>query len=534
MVPSPGVAGPDRPAARIALRAHDESRDMQQTIHTGRLLSSHHFLLLLLLAGLLAACAGPDPHWVSDRREELRRAVAEGRVDDAERLADRHSKVLGPGLALDLAVRHGEVPAIRRFLASHGVNEPIDASGTTALMRAATDTPAASGPEVIGLLLEAGADPEQVDYSGRSAIDHVRDRRDDAMITAMRDGSPAAAAALIEPVTPGRWLPSLEATPAEPPADSAGKRPDRAERARRSAWQARVKASGRSGTPHWLFGGTWLPLGEEMPVPDGVERVDGGHDPWIWAGLRFHADHTGELLRYDVRDGSLQRLPDTYVAWDYYRGDVSFLVLAPRFASYCSSIDRGTGRVVVRCEELGIRGPAWQAPPAGRLSQRGAWELLTNGGERSRLQSTGQTRAVLRLEDQAGACEARDSRPKDRPRAGRVVRGPGSWNSFDARRGMVFAPGLPQVCTQTRARSTARRDCSRAGGRCVDLGGCPVGQASAVAGRNDHDWAWLACAETEAAARAEALAACRESAGCDCQLLAATPRIDPLDCGGGR
>ncbi len=506
---------------------------MQHTTQPGHL-SPAHLLLLLLLASLLGACAGPNPHWVADRREELRRAIVEGRVDDAERLADQHSGVLGPALGLDLSVRHGEIAAIRRFLGAHPVNEPIDDGGTTALMRAATDTPVERGPAVIALLLEAGADAEQPDFTGRSAIDYVRDRRDDPMITAMRRGSPAAAAALIEPVTPVRWLPSLEATPAEPAA-TGGKRPiARAERARRDDWQARVTAAGRTGAPHWLFGGTWLPLGEEMPAPDSVERADGSRDPWIWSALRFHADHTGALLRYDVRDGSLAPLPDTYVAWDAWRGAVSILVLAPRFAAYCSTTDRATGRVVIRCEEFGIRGPAWQPPPAGRLSQRGAWELLTNAGERSRLPSSGQTRAVLRLEDQAGACTARDSRPKDRKRAGPVVRGAGDWNVLDSRRGIVYSPGLPAVCSQARARSAARRDCSRGGGRCVDLGGCPVGQASAVAGRNDHDWAWLACGETEEAARAQALAACRESAGCDCQLLAATPRIDPLDCGGRR
>src|SRR5690606_12606016 len=109
-------------------------------------------------------------------------------VDDAERIADRYA-ILGPGLGLDLSVRHGEVAAIRRFLAAHPVNESFDDNGTTALMRAATDTPAARGPEVIELLLAAGADAEQVDLSGRSAIDYVRDRRDDAMIAAMRRGS---------------------------------------------------------------------------------------------------------------------------------------------------------------------------------------------------------------------------------------------------------------------------------------------------------------------------------------------------------
>src|SRR5690606_25847094 len=202
----------------------------------------------------------------------------------------------GPALGLDLSVRHGEVPAIRRFLASHPVNEPIDASGTTALMRAATDTPTEGGPEVIALLLQAGADAEQADYSGRSAIDYVRDRRNDPMIAAMRRGSAAAAAALIEPVTPVRWLPSLEATPARPPEGGGKRRADAAERAERAAWQARLAAASRSGAPHWLFGGTWLPLGEEMPAPEGTERVDGSHDPWVWGGLRFHADHTGELL----------------------------------------------------------------------------------------------------------------------------------------------------------------------------------------------------------------------------------------------
>lgn len=484
----------------------------------------------LLLASLLAACAGPDPHWVADRREELRRAIVEGRVDDAERLADRHS-ALGAGLGLDLAVRHGEIPAIRRFLDSHPVNEPIDDNGTTALMRAATDTPAERGPEVIALLLEAGADATQPDLSGRSAIDYVRDRRDDAMISAMRRGSEAAAAALVEPVTPVQWLPALEATPARAP-DAAGKRrPDRAEQARRAAWQSRVAAAGRSGAPHWLFGSAWLPLGEEMPAPEGSERVDGSRDPWIWAGLRFHADHTGELLRYDVRDGSLRRVPDAFVAWDYYRGAASFLVLAPRFASHCSLVDLAPpGRMVVRCEEFGIRGPAWQPAPAGRLSQRGAWDLLTRAGERAHLPSTGRTRAVLRLEDAAGACAARDSTPKERKRAGKRVRGPGSWHVLDSRARVVFAPGLPQACSQARARSAALRDCSRNRGRCVSLGGCPAGQATAVAGRNDHDWAWLACGDTEEAAREQALATCRERAGCDCQLLSATPRIDPQAC----
>jgi hypothetical protein len=489
----------------------------------------HRILLALAWASVIAACAGPDPHWVSDRREELRRAIVEGRIDDAERLADRYP-VLGPGLGLDLAVRHGEIAAIRRFLASHPVNEPIDANGTTALMRAATDTPAERGPEVIAILLEAGADAEQPDLSGRSAIDYVRDRRDDAMVSAMRRGSAAAAAALLEPVAPVRWLPMLEATPVRAPGAGAGRAEDRAERARLAAWRARAAAAGRSGTPHWLFGGTWLPMGEEMPAPDDVERVDGSHDPWTWGALRFHADHTGELLRYDIRDGSLQRLPDTYVAWDFYRGELAFLVLAPRFASWCHSVEQAPGRLAVRCQEYGLRGPAWRPPPAGRLSQRGAWELLTRAGERAHLPGTGETRAVLRLEDQAGACSARASQARQRKRPGAVASGPGSWHVFDSRARMAFGPGLPQACSQARARAAALRACSRAGGRCTSLGGCPAGQATAVAGRNDHDWGWLACGDTEEAAREQALAACREAAGCDCQLLSATPRIDPQAC----
>lgn len=494
-----------------------------------RLLSRSWSSAVLSLVLLLGACA-TDPHWVADRQEELRQAIVEGRLDEAEALAGRHSRALGPALALDLSVRHGQLDAARRFLAEHEINAPIDARGTTALMRAAAETPVDGGPEMIALLLDEGADPEQVDLAGRSAIDYVRDRREPAMIEAMRAGSAVAEVELDEPVTPVRWLPAIDASVPDAPAGRGQKAADKAEQARRQAWQGRVRASARMGVPYWLFGGTWLPRDDAMLVPDDIERVDGSHDPWVWAALRFHADHTGELLRYDTSDGSLSPVADAYIAWDAYRGTISFFVMTPRFASHCRSVGQTMQRMRIGCDEAAVRGPIGRAPPVGLLSQEGAARLLANAGERHRLPATGNTTSELILDDAADSCAAPRSAPKAPRRNLRVARGEGSWSVFNPQARIVFAPGLPATCSQSRARATARNDCARGGGRCVELGGCGPDQAMAVAGRNDTAQAWLACGDTDAEARRLALEACRESAGCDCQLLAAQPRVDLQAC----
>lgn len=55
---------------------------------------------------------------------------------------------------------------------------------------------------------------------------------------------------------------------------------------------------------------------------------------------------------------------------------------------------------------------------------------------------------------------------------------------------------------------------------CRSVGGCPAGQASALAALPGVEAGWVAFDPDPTTARRKALAACRADLGCDCQLVA--------------
>ena len=71
-----------------------------------------------------------------------------------------------------IAAAHNSNPEVITVLVQAGADvNATDASGVTPLMLAAAGN---SNPEVITVLLSLGADPKAKDNSGKTAIDHAR------------------------------------------------------------------------------------------------------------------------------------------------------------------------------------------------------------------------------------------------------------------------------------------------------------------------------------------------------------------------
>jgi hypothetical protein len=114
----------------------------------------------------------------------------------------------------------------------------------------------------------------------------------------------------------------------------------------------------------------------------------------------------------------------------------------------------------------------------------------------------------------------------DRPRAAAPQpRAFGDWHALDVRRLESASPLSGRMCAQTLARDAALVACRDAAGpggaaSCRSIGGCPAGQASALAAFPGVDAGWVACDPDPTTARRKALAACRADLGCDCPLVA--------------
>jgi hypothetical protein len=125
----------------------------------------------------------------------------------------------------------------------------------------------------------------------------------------------------------------------------------------------------------------------------------------------------------------------------------------------------------------------------------------------------------------AGACRPARARPRAAVPQPRTF---GDWVALDVRRFEAVSPTSGLYCMQPAARDAAMRACRGAargdGAACRSVGGCPIGQATAVAGLPGVDAGWVACDVDLGAARRRALSACRADLGCDCQIVSLSGR----------
>ncbi|MEZ5728375.1 MAG: ankyrin repeat domain-containing protein [Burkholderiaceae bacterium] len=479
-------------------------------------------VLLMALALVLGACASLGPENEGDGREALRAALSEHRFDDAQALIERHAPALTRLTALDIGLRLGDLDVVNRFVPADAVDIALDPQGASPLIRAVISTPDPRVLAVVARLLALGASPDRPDRRGDSAMVHARRRGNAQLIEMLGSASADAAGARGRSTIADSWLPMIERRAWMTLLDGrAVGRPSGKGRSR----QARPAAAApmREGIG-WLLGSTWLPVLRAQDALGGTRT---------WPALRFHADGTGEVLRYSPSGGLDRAERAGALAWDHYRGIVYFFAIFGDFASHCRS-EVGVGdRFAVSCTDFQLAGGPWDMRSSRDRAVPAARYLLDSAQERQRLERAGSTESILEAE--AGRlCRPRQAPVRARQRSAGAPTGvDGGWNVFDPRRLELFVPVANASCSQYRAYRAAMQACRQRGGRCFSVGGCRADQATAVAGVRGHDWAWVACAPSLAQARAKALATCARMAACDCQLLGAE-RPWPAERGPGR
>lgn len=299
------------------------------------------------------------------------------------------------------------------------------------------------------------------------------------------------------------------------------------------------------------------------------------------AALRFHGDGTADLLRVGPGD-RLDPMPGSYVAWRLDGSRLRVAIVGDAFTAVCAggvgppaaapagtgprdaagargaSASRGaTGASVTArrgteppstlalvCEETLRTAPpgagGWSldvartllldadppAPPGAEPSEATLLALAIGRDAATDAGTRVPTRAPplavsLRGTPPSLACRPGRGRPRVAPPQPRAF---GDWHVLDVRRLESSAPLSGRMCAQTAARDAAMRACRAAAGpagaaACRHAGGCPAGQASALAAAAGVDAGWVACDPDPATARRKALAACRADLGCDCQLV---------------
>ena len=118
----------------------------------------------------------------ADGRTALMHAAMNGNVEIVRLLLDNGAKATATdsagSTALHWAAERGQADAVRELLAARVPVDTENKQGATPLMKA---TVAGSAP-CVDLLLAAGADPKRQDYTGRSALDYARDKRQTAIV----------------------------------------------------------------------------------------------------------------------------------------------------------------------------------------------------------------------------------------------------------------------------------------------------------------------------------------------------------------
>lgn len=463
-------------------------------------------LVIGLLCAVLSACAltQSQSFWASDRIAELDRALSSGDFALADTLIDQHDGTLTYETALDLAIQDGNLVGVERYLPLANVNGSLDVDGVTPIIRAVQSAPRDERESVVRSLLNAGAQPRKTDNFGRSAVNY-----------ASFDGNPALAQFLESGGTSyynsraqGRveWLPEL----AWQAADSSRKAGRKTKSAKSSLVLRKSPLKmGNGGRPDLLFASAWIP------------NIFGPDNQGPYAGLRFHSDGTGSVMRFFPSAKRMEPRDASHLAWDFYRDNLYFVVLTDEYASYCRSTEGAAGRFGVSCTDYSAGGGDLGAMLNDGLSNASAKALLNSATQRARLLRVGSTNSVL---DAAADRLCKPRQAAKRLRIGLPVKAAkaksfGDWVVFDAARFNTFSSDSARVCTQRSARGVALTRCRKAGGSCRSVGGCTGKNATAVASVEGHQWAWLSCSPDVEKAKELALAKCRQQAGCDCQII---------------
>lgn len=454
---------------------------------------------------LVAACVTQSQSfWDTDRIAELRTLISDGNLDQADFMIDRYDGTLTNNTALDISIREGNLSAVKHFIPNSQVNEPLDADGSTPLIRAVRTAPGDSREQIIRSLLAAGADPEVNDNFGRNAASYASIEGDWSLADFLE--SQGSSYYSSQPARRTAWLPEIAV---DQVATSASKK----KKTRNPVLAKSPLSRSRAGRPDLLFASTWIP------------QLTGPQDG-PYAGLRFHADGTGDVMQFFPQDQRIEPGESSHMAWDFHRDNLYFMVLTDRFASYCKSVAGAPGRFGVQCTDYAAAGGNIAAALDTDLSSASAKVLLNDASARSRLQEVGKTNSVLKpaasnvCRPDRAARKVREGKPK----SAASRKAPGDWVVFDAKRFSTYSSESELVCTQREARKAAFKICKAAGGNCRSVGGCRKGQATVVASVQGHDWAWVGCDADVEFAKLQALQKCQEKAGCDCQVVYASAK----------
>ncbi len=540
-----------------------------------RLLPTRRALRGSAVAAVLAilfACAtplGPSPV------ERLRALIAAGDIAGADALIAARPQEVDVRRALDLAIRGGQLEATRHFVRTADPDAPLDPDATTPLIRAIVDAPSQARAELVSALREAGADPARRDRYGRDARNYAETRGSPELRALLEDvpvtrasvaAQPAFAAWLgagaDAPAVPVSAAPGGPQAGARPAASGAAARsasasgaaarsaasPSVAARgtaasgaaargtsasgaAARSASASGVAASGPLAPAALLRGSPWRPA--PAPAASGTTQ----------AAVRFHADGTADVLRIASGAGRPESLSGSYAAWRIDDGRLRLAMVGDAFAAFCiggaaPASDGEPDRLALSCEPLPalamVAGAGWSQDVAramlDEIEARQAPSIVELASGRAQPEASGRTeRSALPVALHGSAPGATCLPARARPRA--AVPSPrvfGDWLAMDTRRFEAMAPRSGNLCPQPAARDAALEACRERAGRnpaaCRSVGGCPVGQVSALVGLPGVEAGWVACDSDPGAARRKALDACRADLGCDCQVVALSGR----------
>ncbi|MFZ4757192.1 MAG: ankyrin repeat domain-containing protein [Burkholderiaceae bacterium] len=299
------------------------------------------------------------------------------------------------------------------------------------------------------------------------------------------------------------------------------------------------------------------------------------------AALRFHGDGSADLLRHRPGTGRYDPMPRSYVAWRIEGGGLRLSVVGEAFSALCvgtavavpppppprTRAQRALPTPPIDAEALALdclelpapvamRGAGWSLDLARAMLVEDRTprspSMLAIATSRAApnaetvveaLEPAPALAVTLRGAAPGSTCRAASVRPRTLvPPPGAV----GDWYALDVRRFEPVSPLSGRFCLQTDARDAAMKACRAGhggGALCRSVGGCPIGQASALAGLPGVEAGWVGCAVDLDVAREKALSACRAEIGCDCQLITASggnlgavvdPAICPLPSSAGR
>jgi hypothetical protein len=557
----------------VGVAVETTARDAPTPMHPDRLLPTRRALRGAAVAAVLAvlcACAtpqGPSPV------ERLRALIAAGDLAGADALIAARPQDVDARRALDLAIRGGRLEATLHFVRTAGPDAPLDPDATTPLIRAVVDAPPQARAELVAALRQAGADPARRDRYGRDARDYAATRGSPELLALLQD-VPAPRAAVAAPPAFVAWLGAGVDAAAAPAgthaaAPGAGSRgtaaPGAAARGARAAGGASAPGAGGRGAsaPGPASRGAAASGAAVRGAAVAGDAASGPlapaallrRSPWrpaiapagsgtTQAAVRFHADGTADVLRVAPDAGRPEPLAGSYAAWRIDDGRLRLAMVGDAFAAGCiggpaPAPGGEPDRLALSCEPLPalamVAGAAWsqdlaramldeiEAPQAPSIA-----EIASGRAPPEAFGRTVRSALPVALHGSAPGATCRPARA--RPRA--AVPSPrvfGDWLAMDTRRFEAMAPLSGNLCPQPAARDAALKVCRERAGRhaaaaCRSVGGCPVGQVSALVGLPGVEAGWVACDPDPGAARRKALDACRADLGCDCQVVALSGR----------